>query len=199
MAEKKEIIVSTRVSFRTFQYLKKYCQNYDLSNSKLVRKAIRYYLKFAHRDDKNISYVLPKIIINKEDFKFMINCLDEIEIKEFAKKSYENTLQGIQGYFLTIYGEKVNPLEIKPRALLNILKNNIFQYDGQNWFNSVKYLFNKDLLIFGGNHGFNEKFSLYVKYYLLNFLKSHSYHLIHENLGENKILLTFKLKKNETA
>ena len=193
MSEKKENVLCTRVDDITFKYLKKYSQNYNISNSKLIRKAIRYYLKYAHKDDKNISYIPPKILITKEDFKFIINRLNEKELEQLAEKSYKNALNGIQGYFLIVYNEEIDPLEIKPRALLRILNNNIFQYDGQNWFNSIKFVFNKDILTVGGNHYFSKNFSIYFKYFILKFLKPYSFKLIYENLEENKIIL--KLKK----
>jgi len=195
MTEKKGHVLSTRVDDRTLEYIEKYSKNYNISYSYLIRKALNYYIKYANKEDRNSSYAPPSLIISKEYFKYIMDHLTEDNMKDLASITYKNLQYSIKKYFAVVNKDDVDPVNINVRLYIGILNTNMFQIEGNNWFNNFRHVFNRNILSLGGDHSINLNFSIFVKHLLVKVLKSYSYELIEEKIEENKIFLKFEIPK----
>ena len=195
MTEKKGHVLSTRVDDRTLEYIDNYSQNYDISYSYLIRKALNYYVKYANKEDHNSSYTKPSLIISKEYFKYMMDHLNEDDMKNLANITHNNLLYSIKKYFAVVNKEEVEPFDINVRLYIGIVNTNMFQIEGNNWFNNFRHVFNRNMLSLGGDHSINLNFSIFIKYLFIKVLNSYSYELVEEKIEENKIFLRFEIPK----
>ncbi|MCP4763619.1 MAG: hypothetical protein GY870_17740 [archaeon] len=189
----KEHVLHTRIDSRTLKLLDNYVETYDVSYSVILRKAIGYYLKYAQLDNMNTSYLPPMILVPKEEFSFILNSLSDQEIEILAEQSYSMTKEGISRYFQKT-GEKYDIENVTLRALLSMIRNNVFNYDGQNWFNKVSYNIKKKSFTIAGTHGFNERFSLYMNFFIKKLVKPYKYEIVKAALKEKMINLEFEKK-----
>jgi len=193
MTEKNETkVVSTRIDDRLEKRMKTYSEYYGISNSDLIRKALRYYIRYAHKDDNKISFIEPLILISKEDLSFLLDNLNQEQIEKLAKQSYNVALKGIKKFFKYVENQEFNPLDLHVKNLLPILVENIFSFDAQNWLIDADYSIQKDLLTFTGTHSLNLSFSRYLKYLILKFLEPYNYKLVNERIKEKMIYLMFE-------
>jgi hypothetical protein len=192
MVEKKEIIISTRVNNGTNQQMNNYVKKYKISKSSLIRRAINYYIRFAQKDKETTK---PWIIMSKVEFKCMLRCLNRSEIKKLAKRSYFLSVfnrKNDLGIFIKDLDFDSNLFNVKPRPFVSALINMVFKYEGQNWFEDIRYSFYGKELMIAGIHNLGINFSLFIKFFLKNHLLEVSYKLIKEKFNPNKVIFTFE-------
>ena len=185
--------LGTRIDDRLSKIISKYTKTYNISNSDLIRKALRYYTKYAQIAKLNTSYVEPIIMVTKQDLKFLINQLNDDQLKELSKQTYGSVLRGIKEYVKQIGFENFNPTDFDLNNLIQSLVRDVLNYDAQNIFDHVKYSYDqkKKILTIGGTHGIGENYSKALKYFFLYLMEPYSYELIEEILQENRIYLKF--------
>ncbi len=186
--EKKKRI-HTQVDERILKYLKDYTEEYDLSISKLIYKALAHYIRFVKKDEKTIN---PHILIAKTEFAFILKELSEDKIKLLADLAYDNSIRERKEYieqFLT--EEEKSKFELTARFLLKTLTFHVFGYEGQNWFKEIKENFYEKRLTIAGIHNINKNFSLFFKYYMEKHMLDFRYRLTNEKLDEDRIFLDF--------
>ncbi len=186
-------VICTRVDDRLETMMKNYTEAYDISNSRLIRKALRYYMRYAQKDDNCTSHIEPKIIISKEDFSYLLDNLNEEQLEELAENAYNTTLRGIKKYFEQIGNEDLDPLDLHVKNLLPILIDNIFSYNAQNWLIDPDFSIQKDIVTFTATHSLNQTFSMYLKMLISKFLTSYDYKLAIERIKENMVYLMFEI------
>jgi len=191
MNEKKENVICTRIDDTLFGYIQDYSKKYNLSISKLIRDSLMYYLQYARKDDDSIA---PMIFFAKGEFNFLINQLNEENIKELAESSYKTALKGIKNYIKRRLNQDIDPLIIRPRSLTEILNRAIFNYGAQNWLNEIHSNIHGNKLSFAATHNFNLNFSIYLKYFISKFFEPYGYNLDKELIQKTKIHLIFILK-----
>ncbi len=154
-----------------------------------------YYIKYANKEDRNSSYAPPSLIISKEYFKYTMDNMNENNMKDLANITYNNVHFSIKKYFTEVNKEVVDPFDINMRLYMGIVNTNLFQIEGNNWFNNFRYVFNRNELSLGGDHSINVNFSKFIKYLLIKVLERHLYELAEEKIEEKKIFLRFILSK----
>ena len=185
-------VICTRIDDRLEVMLKKYTEVYEISNSRLIRKALRYYMRYAQNDFNSTSYIEPIIIISKESFAYLIDNLNEEELQKLAEKTYNTALRAIKKYFEQIGNKNLDPLDLPLKNLLPVLIDNFFSYDAQNWLSDPNFSVQKDIVTFASNHSLNRSFSIFLKLLISNFLKPYNLKLGMERIKENMIYLMFE-------
>ena len=185
--EKKKI--GTQVDERFLSYLKDYCAEYDLSMSKLIHKALTYYIRFIKKDDTTLN---PLITIAKNEFVLVIDNLNEEKLKELAELAFLNAMKERKEYINKYLTEKERKeFQVKPRIFLKILMLHVFGYEGQNWFKEFRSSFHDNRFTIAGIHNFNLKFSIFFKYFMKKHMLVYGYSLVNEKLSKEKIFLDF--------
>lgn len=189
--------LGARIDDRLLEYISEYTSTYNISNSDLIRNALRYYLKYAQKAKLNTSYVEPIIILTKRDFGFLIDKLNDEQIKVLAKQTYESVLMGIKKYSQKMGINNLDPIDFGLNNLIQSLVRDILNYDAQNFLEHVKYAFDqkKQILTIGGTHSISKKFSKLLKYFMEFIMKPYSYELKQEIIEENRIYLKFIHRK----
>ena len=186
MSKKNEIFLATRVNETLMKQIDGYCADYKITKSKLLRKAILYFLKFSQQDDKTYH---PMMIFSKQELTFMFEHLNENELKEYARLSFDMGQMSKEHFAETLAeGQKI---EVRPRFFMRSLNTEVFSHYGQNWFQKLEYSFRSNTLQIAGIHNLNLNFSIFFKYLMVNYLGNHDYILSIENLKENKVILVF--------
>ena len=189
MSNKNEIFLATRVNESLMEKIDIYCEDYKITKSELLRKAILYFLKYSQQDNKTFH---PMMIFSKQELVYMFEHLDEKELKEYAKLSFEMGQMTKEHFTETLTdGQEI---EVRPRFFMRTLKNEVFSHYGQNWFQELEYSFRSNKLQIAGIHNLNRKFSIFFKYLMINYLRNNEYILSTENLKENKVILIFSKK-----
>ena len=67
---------------------------------------------------------------------------------------------------------------------------NVFSPYAKNWFESIKYGWNKKTMIIGGKHNLGPKFSLFIKFLLKKYMRIYNYELKSEKYREGKSDIT---------
>jgi len=184
--KKNEIFIATRVNEKLMEQIDGYSANYKITKSELLRKAILYFLKFSQQDDKTYH---PMMIFSKQELAFMFDHLNENELKEYARLSFDMG-QITKEHFTETLAEG-QEFEVRPRFFMRSLNTEVFSHYGQNWFQKLEYSFKSDKLQIAGIHNLNLNFSIFFKYLMVNYLGKHDYILSTENLKENKVILVF--------
>ena len=191
MIEKKENVICTRVDDNLFKYIQDYSRQYNLSTSKLIRDSLMYYLQYARKDDDSIA---PMIFFAKGEFTYLIDALNEENIKQLAKSSYKTALKGIKNYIKRRLNQDIDPLIIRPRSLTEILNRAIFNYGAQNWLDEIHSNIQGNKLSFAATHNFSLNFSIYLKYFISRFFEPYGYFLTKEIIQQNKITIQMQEK-----
>jgi len=199
--ENRRKFLGARIDDRLLKYINEYTSTYNISNSELIRNALRYYLKYAQKAKMNTSYVEPMIILTKRDFNFLIDKLNDEQIKDLARQDYETLLMGIKKYSRKMGIKNLDPIDFGLNNLIQTLVRDVLNYDAQNFLEHVKYAFDqkKQILTIGGTHSISKKFSKQLKYFMEFIMKPYSYELIEEIIQENRIYLKFMHKKKNSA
>ncbi|TFG00559.1 MAG: hypothetical protein EU540_05185 [Promethearchaeota archaeon] len=193
MTEKNEKkVICTRIDKTLEERMIKYAEIYGISNSDLLRKALRYYLRYAHKDETDSGFLDPSIIITKEDFSYLLDNLNEEEIEELSENGYKSALRGIKKYFEQMGNEDIDPLDLKIKNILPIMDLTL-SYNGQNWLIDFNYSIQKEIITFTGTHSLNIKFSQYLKLIFSKILKPYKYKLVSERIKDNTIYLLFEI------
>jgi len=186
-------VISTRIDDRLEERMKNYSDFYNISNSDLIRKALRYYLRYAQKDENDISFIEPLILISKEDFSYLLDNLNQEQIEELSERSYNTALKGIKKYLEQVGNKDLDPLDMPIKNILPILAKTIFPYDAQNWLNDVDYSLQKEIITITGTHSLNSAFSIFFKHFLSQFLNPYGYKLVNERIKDNMIYLMFEI------
>ncbi|MFX1275950.1 MAG: hypothetical protein ACFFBP_16825 [Promethearchaeota archaeon] len=190
MNEKKDNVICTRVDDHLLTYIQDYSKKYDLSVSKLIRDSLMYYLQYARKDEDSIA---PMIFFAKGEFTYLIDNLNEEQMKELADSSYQTALRGIENYILRRLNQKFDPLKIKPRSLMMILNRAILSYGAQNWLNDIQTNIHANKISYAATHNFSSNFSIYLKYFISKFFEPYGYVLNKETIQEKKVHFIFTL------
>lgn len=186
--EKKKRI-HTQVDERVLTYLKNYAEENNLSISKLIHKALTHYIRFVKKDEISSN---PLILIAKTEFAFILKELSEEKIKCLAEIAYNDAIRERKEYIEKYFTkEEKSRFKLTPRILLNTLREQVFGYEGQNWFKEIKENFHEKRLTIGGIHNINKNFSIFFKYYIEKHLLDFKYRLTNEKLDEDRIFLDF--------
>ena len=186
MSNKNEIFLATRVNELLMKQIDDYCTDYKITKSELLRKAILYFLKYSQQDDNTYH---PMIIFSKQELSFMIECLKEDELKEYAKLSFDMGEMSTE-HFTETHGTG-QAIDLRPRFFMRTMKNEVFSHYGQNWFQDLEYAFKSDKLQIAGKHNLNLNFSIFFKYLMEFYLQKHKYKLSRETLKDSKVILLF--------
>ena len=186
-------VMSTRVDDRLEERMKIYSESYGISNSDLIRKALRYYLRYAQKDENDISFIEPLILISKEDLSYLLDNLNKEKVEELSGRAYNIALKGIRKYLEQVGNKDLDPLDMPVKNILPILVKTIFPYDAQNWLNDVDYSLQKEIITITGTHSLNSAFSIFLKHFISKFLNPYGYKLANERIKDNMIYLMFEL------
>ena len=196
MVEKKEKVLSTRVSERFYNYLQRKANELDIKSSNFIRDAIAYYVRFIDFHGRANN---PMLLFSKSEISFLINQVDEESLERLAQICYENGVLTRRFYVKELSnGKEIEDINIGVRAYIKMLNESVFSKKGQYWFNEVRYRFKEgNEFRFVGKHDLNLNFSIFIKYFMKKHLVSYSYELMEEDLKDEKCILVFRKKKEE--
>ena len=184
--------IHTQVDDRFLSYVKKYSEENNISISKLIRKALSYYIRFSKPDQSSTN---PMILIAKTELAFILEELNENKVKELAELTYNNAVRERLEYIDKFSTEEERKIfKLKPRILFSTLSHQVFGTEGQNWFKEIRATFHENRLIIGGIHGITKNFSIFFKYYMMKHMSDHGYQLNNEKLDKDRIYLDFNRK-----
>jgi len=186
-------VICTRINERLESRIKKYSETYKISNSDLIREALNYYMKYAQKDDINTSNIEPMVRITKEDYRYLLDNLDDSQIEKLAEQSYNSIINAIEKYFDAMGIKETDFFKIPVKNLFPILKKEVYLHDANNLLNSFDYTIQKEIVIITGTHNLNLNFSKYCKQFVLKILDLKKYKLITEILRENMFNFTFEV------
>ncbi|MHA1273041.1 MAG: hypothetical protein ACTSQP_07080 [Promethearchaeota archaeon] len=184
MTENKKKIIAVRIDDKTLDYLNDFCKNHNLSKSQLIRRAIEKFIIF-YQKGKDLHEYSKRLIFTKQGFKFMLNCMNESQLRKLAELEYNNYID----YFKK-YSEVHMPA-------LSAYTNYILSDRGFNFFDNLTTSFQEDYFFFAGIHELGKNFSIYIKFLISLMLKKQSYKLTESKLTENKIILKFQKRDNQ--
>jgi hypothetical protein len=170
------------------EFLDTFCEIYKQSRSKIVRLALKSYL-YRHIDNKKRPN--KKIIISQNEIKPLLDNADDSIIRQIAEISFQN---GVSDHrYLDNILDSIKKDEIPTDYNLDLegrvksLIENVFNPDAQNWFDSVRFGWNKKIMVIGGKHNLGTNFSLFIKYLLEKYMNIYNYKLVAEELRESKL------------
>jgi hypothetical protein len=185
----KDKVVTVRIEDILWEEIKKHSQDHAISKSKITRDALIKYFSIYRNP-------LPLILWSRAEFAFVLNCLNDKQIKSLADISFQNGLKAMDLLVQDLFNiENIKKFKLSARNAISLLVNYTFTEKGQNWFSKVKTIWHKNAVIIYGNHENGLNFSKYAKYIIIRFTEHFSYDLIAEELNENKIYLEFKFIK----
>lgn len=169
------------------EFLDNFCEIYKQSRSKIVRLALKSYL-YRHIDNKKRPN--KKLIISQNEIKPLLDNADDALIRQIAEISFQNGVSDHRCLDNILDSLKDDMLatdyKLDLEGRVKSLIENVFNPDAQNWFDSVRYGWNKKIMIIGGKHNLGHNFSLFIKYLLENYMKIYNYGLISEELREDE-------------
>ncbi len=190
MVEKKEKVISTRVSESTYNFLQRKASEHDVKPSNFIRDALVYYVKFVDFHEKAHN---PMLIFSKSEVAFMISQLNENGLENLAEICYQNGIITRQQYVKEISNNpKLEDISVGLRAQISFLNKLVFSKDGQYWLNDVSTKFKEKEFRFGGKHDLNANFSIFLKYFMKKHLAVYFYDLVEEDLKDDRCILVFK-------
>ncbi len=169
------------------KFLDSFCEMIDQSRSQTVRTAIKSYI---YRNIDNKKRPNKKLIFSQNMLKPLINNADWDVIEEIAEISFQN---GVSDHrcidnLLDILNKGSTTAEytLDLEGRVKSLIENVFSPFAQNWFESIKYGWNRKNVIIGGKHNLGPKFSLFIKLLLNKYMKIYNYELKTEEYREGK-------------
>lgn len=188
---KKELVVGTRVDGRIQEELEEYCLRYDVKKSKVLRDALVYYLRYSHRDENSIN---PLIIFAKNNFEFMLTCMDDDQIKELSEMAYSNGKKIIKYNLSKIF--KDENFELPLKNFLGGLDSLFFDHNGQNWLNEFKYGISDKNIWMEGAHQLGVNFSKFLRGLLLKHLIEYGFNISNKSkIDEYEFSFVFNAEK----
>lgn len=180
----KDKVVTIRVEDILWEEIEKHSLDYDISKSKITRDALKKYFSIYRNP-------LPIILWCRNEFAYVLNCLNDEELQNLAEISFNNGLKAMNILIQDLF--HVEDLKFTIHNAISLLVNYTFTEKGQNWFSKVKTIWHKNAVIIYGIHENGLNFSKYAKYIICCYMKVFSYQLIVEELNEKRMYLEFKL------
>jgi len=190
MGEKKENFLNTRIDDLLLSKIEKYAATYNLKKSKIIRNALDSYIRFTQKDEMSKT---PYMVVTKREFAFLLDRINEEDLKKFAKMSYDSAMiikKNLVEDYLQL--EEIKQVELTSRFFMSSLEHFLFSYKGQNWMSSVKQYFHKNKYYFSCKHVLNLAFSNYVKLLLDLFMKEYDFIPFEIQLDEKEIYLVYQ-------
>lgn len=184
--------ISTRINERLHTDVKIFCKEHNIKTSDFLRKSLLYYIKFKEFHERANN---PIMIYSKVEIKFLLSKLYKKDLEDLAEICFQNGKLTMQHYTQKYIEQGLEELEINPRTLIKSLNVFVFSKDGQNWFNNVDYFFPKKKFIFKGIHNLTLNFSIFIKHFLIKYMREFNYELVKEKLQESELVLNFKKKR----
>lgn len=183
----KEKIILARLDDPLYNEIDRFSKDKGWSKSKLTRLALQEYL-FIYGTP--VSYVVTSRI----EFKYLLKCLNEEQVKELAKLGYANADKFRGDYLLNTYLniDEDDILKLGVKRNLSVLIRYMFAPEGQRLFNEINSIWKGKWVIIYGKHENGINFSIYFKYFMIDFLKPFDFQLIKEKIEEELIILEFK-------
>ena len=182
MSERKEKSVTIRLEDILWEELTGHSQEKGVSKSEITREALNKYLS-------NFRYTNPMVLIGRNLFSYLLSRLNNEEIIELAKISFENALK-TRKVWAKQFLKVENPDEFIFNARNTV--DSIISYmseEGQNWFHKIKTIWHKDSLIIYGKHDNGINFSKFISYRFAINLEPFAYKLKLEQLTESSVYL----------
>ncbi|UYP47633.1 hypothetical protein NEF87_003918 [Candidatus Lokiarchaeum ossiferum] len=181
--KKKERVLGIRLEEQDYQRFSDFCDQHNMKMSQVARKALLTYAYIIYNPQVN-----PKLIFAKNQFKYIIQCLTEEEIRTLVDISIGNgttDMKKLENYHPKVIYETEEKTEVNYQ--IETLVTYVFSEDGENWFNTIDYQFNENVLIVSGVHELGNNFSLYVRDLLCAYTKMHNYVLVEEVFTSKKV------------
>ena len=131
-----------------------------------------------------------KLTFSQNMLKPLLDNADEALIEKIAEISFQNGvsdrkyIENLLDSFRKGSSTPEHTLDLEGRV--KSLIEDVFNPDAQNWFESVRYGWNKKTLVIGGKHNLGRNFSLFIKYLMIKYMGIYDYELISEEFRENK-------------
>ena len=131
-----------------------------------------------------------KLTFSQNMLKPLLDNADEALIEKIAEISFQNGvsdrkyIENLLDSFRKGSSTPEHTLDLEGRV--KSLIEDVFNPNAQNWFESVRYGWNKKTLIIGGKHNLGRNFSLFIKYLMKKYMRIYDYELISEEFRENK-------------
>lgn len=194
MTKEKYNALRVRMDPLELEFLDAFCEISKQSRSKIARSALKSYL---YRNIDNKKRPNKKVIFSQNMLKPLLDNANEELIKKIAEISFQN---GISDHryldnILDSLKEGSIPTEytLDLEGRIKSLIENVFNPDAQNWFDSIRYGWNKRILVIGGKHNLGRNFSLFIKFLMIKYMKIYNYKLKSEEFREYKSKKTDKL------
>ena len=184
---KKHNALRVRMAPLELEFLDAFCEMKKQSRAKIVRSALKSYI---YRNIDNRMRPNKKLIISQNMFKPLLDNTDESFIEKIAEISFQNGVSDRK--YLENLLDSFNKGSSTPEHTLDLegrvksLIEDVFNPDAQNWFESVRYGWNKNTIVIGGKHKLGRNFSLFIKYLMIKYLGIYDYELTSEEFRENK-------------
>ncbi|QEE15015.1 hypothetical protein DSAG12_00838 [Promethearchaeum syntrophicum] len=172
----KEKVLGIRLEENDYQQFSTFCEKNSIKMSQIGRKAILTYVYLNFN-----PLVNPKLIFAKNQFKYIIQCLNEEQIANLAEISIANgigDMKKLETYHPKIILENQSKTEINYQ--METLTKYVFSDEGENWFEQINYTFQDDDLIINGTHSLGTNFSTYIRELLQRYTIIHGYLLVEE-------------------
>ena len=183
---KKYNALRVRMTPLELKFLDAFCEMKKKSRAKIVKLALKSYI---YRNIDNLMRQNKKLIFSQNMFKPLFDNADEALIEKIAEISFQNGVSD-RKYIenLTDSFTKNSPsghtLDLEGRV--KSLIQDVFKSDAQNWFETVRYGWNKKTMIIGGKHNLGRNFSLFIKLLIIKYMGLYDYELISEEFREKK-------------
>lgn len=185
--EDKYNALRVRMSPLELEFLDAFCEMNKQSRSKIVKTALKSYL---YRNIDNKKRPNKKVIFSQNMLKPLLDNADKELIKQIAEISFQNGVSDHR-YLDNILDTlkkgslpKDYTLDLENR--IKSLIENVFAPDAQNWFDSIRYGWNKKIIVIGGKHNLGRNFSLFIKFLMIKYMKIYNYELKSEEFRECK-------------
>lgn len=184
---KKYNIIRVRMTPLELEFLDVFCEMKKQSRTKIVRSALKSHL---YRNIDNRMRPNKKLIFSQNMLKPLLDNADEALIEKIAEISFQNGvsdrkyIENLTDSFTKGSSTPEHTLDLEGRV--KSLIEDVFNTDAQNWFESVRYGWNKKTIVFGGKHNLGRNFSLFIKYLLKKYMKVYNYELVSKEFRENK-------------
>lgn len=189
MIKKKDKYNALRVRMTPLElkFLDAFCEMNRQSRSKIVKSALK---SFLYRNIDNKERPNKKLIFSQNMLKLLLDNADKALIEQIAEISFQN---GVSDHrYIDNFIDFLQKVNTTPEHTLDLesriksLIENVFSPDAQNWFDSIRYGWNKKTMIIGGKHNLGRNFSRFIKYLLKKYMKVYNYELVSKEYRENK-------------
>ena len=180
---KKDRYLQVRLDSETFDLIDLVAKRFNFNKSEMVRKALQYFIVNIENSERHN----PKILVAQDIFRDIMDTTSTDFLKIIAKKSFEHSLSD-KMFFERNFKDKV-PRRLKTddfESYMNVLSDIFLQKEGNYWFEKISTVSRPNRFTISGEHYLGEKFSLYFKYFTMEFAKWGNYRLIREEHYANE-------------